>query len=147
ATGDATALEAALEAWQGALDDLAGAGRCLLWLDLATLLPPWDVPESFLERYLAEGEGDEDEEKAEDEPDVREPLTDPALGPLDPGDDLTFIRLQRTYAAAVSYLDAGLGLLLKELEERRLLDEVLLVLTSDHGLPLGEHAVVGLSPP
>jgi arylsulfatase A-like enzyme len=144
--GDATALEAALEGWQGALDGLA-AGPWLLWLDLATLLPPWDVPAGFLERYLAEGGGDEDEEEAEGEPEALEPLTDPAAGPLDPGDDRTFLRLQRTYAAAVSYLDAGLDLLLKELEERRLLDDVLLVVTSDHGLPLGEHGAVGLCRP
>jgi arylsulfatase A-like enzyme len=137
---EASALDYALEGAGQALEGLAESDSWLLWLDLAALLPPWDVPDELLERYLAE-QGAEDEA---DEQEVLEPLLDPPAGPIDPHDDQTFIRLQRTYAAAVTYLDAALEVLLKELEERRLLDDVLLILTTDHGLPLGEHGVVGL---
>jgi arylsulfatase A-like enzyme len=60
---------------------------------------------------------------------------------------VTFLRLQRTYAAAAGYLDAGLARVLEELEDRRLLDKVWLIVTSDHGMPLGEHGQVGLCRP
>jgi arylsulfatase A-like enzyme len=139
---EGTALEYALEGAAQALEGLAETDSWLLWLDLAALLPPWEVPEEFLERYLAEPVEEDDEEEA---PEALEPLLDPPAGSIDPRDDLTFIRLQRTYAAAVSYLDAGLHVLLKELEGRHLLDDVLLIVTTDHGLPLGEHGAVGLS--
>src|SRR5262249_15327010 len=142
---EGTALEYALEGVGQALEGLAETDSWLLWLELAVLLPPWDVHEEFLERYLVEyGGGGEGGEEGDGEPEAREPLPAPPAGPINPDDDLTFIRLQRSYAGAVSYLDAGLGLLLKELEERRLLDDVLLIVTADHGLPLGEHGIVGL---
>jgi arylsulfatase A-like enzyme len=138
---EGTALEYVLQGAGQALEGLAETDNWLLWLELAALLPPWDVPAEYLERYLVEHfeEGEEVDETEE-----WEPLLDPPTGPIDPNDDVTFIRLQRSYAAAVSYVDAALDILLKELEERRLLDEVLLIVTSDHGLPLGEHGVVGL---
>jgi arylsulfatase A-like enzyme len=142
---EASALDYVLEGAGQALESLAETDNWLLWLELGTLLPPWDVPEEFLERYLVEPAGEDEEEEEESE--ALEPLLDPPDGPIDPRDDLTFIRLQRSYAAAVSYLDAGLGALLKELDERQLLDEVLLIVTTDHGLPLGEHGVVGLCRP
>jgi arylsulfatase A-like enzyme len=144
---EGTALECTLEAWQEALARLPAEGKWLLWLDLATLLPPWELPESFLTRYLVEPPEEDEEEEPGEEPEPVELLTDPEVGLVDPGDDETFIRLQRTYAAAVTYLDAGLALVRAELAERGLLDELLLVLTSDHGLPLGEHGVVGLHRP
>jgi arylsulfatase A-like enzyme len=140
---EGTALEYALEGAGQALEALAEADSWLLWLELGTPLPPWDVPEEFLARYLVEP-AEEDEEEEGEQGEASDPLLDPAAGPIDPHDDLTFIRLQRSYAAAVSCLDAGLEVLLKELEERHLLDEVLLIVTTDHGLPLGEHGVVGM---
>ena len=126
-----------------AVKRLAAHDRGLVWVELATLLPPWDVPADFLEPYLQEegGEDEEDEAEAEGEPLV--PLPDPAPGPLEPPVDLTFVRLQRTYAGAVTALDAELGRLFEGLRERDLLDDLLVVLTTDHGLPLGEHGVVG----
>ena len=132
-----------------AMERLAAHGQGLVWLDFVTVLPPWDVPATFLEPYLREEAGgdeeDEPETEAEDEP--LEPLPDPAPGPLEPPEDLTFIRLQRTYAGAVSTLDAGLGHLVESLRERDLLDDLLVVVTADHGLPLGEHGVVGVCRP
>jgi arylsulfatase A-like enzyme len=132
-----------------AVKRLAAQDRGLVWLELGALLPPWDVPDEFLEPYLqAEGGEEEDEEnetEAEDEP--LEPLPDPEPGPLAPPEDVTFVRLQRTYAGAVTVLDGELGGLFEALGERSLLDDLLVVLTSDHGLPLGEHGVVGLCRP
>jgi AhpD family alkylhydroperoxidase len=145
---DATALEYVLEGAGQAMESLAETDGWLLWLELATLLPPWEVPAEHLDRYLVEyASQDEEADEEDEETEALEPLLDPPSDTIDPGDDLTFIRLQRSYAAAVSYLDAALGALLKELEARRLLDDVLLIVTTDHGLPLGEHGAVGVVRP
>src|SRR5262249_13401468 len=129
-----------------------------LWIELATTLPPWDVPRDFQEPYFQteEAEDDEDEEdedeEDEDEPEEEaveeaadeepppplEPLPSPPLGPGDANDDQLYERMQSSYAAAVSYLDAGIGLLREKAG-----GEVLLLVTSDAGFPLGEHGVVG----
>ena len=135
---EATSLEYVLEGAAHALEGLAETDDWLLWLERPPCCRPGTCPQEFLERYLVElaEEAGTDEESDEDAG-ALEPLLDPPAGPLDPGDDLTFIRLQRTYAAAVSYLDAGLELLLKLLEERDVLDELLLIVTTDHGLAPG----------
>ncbi len=198
--GEATFLEQTVEAARSALARLAGAGEWLLWVDLAALLPPWDVPaefsdpyfendedeyggeveddsppdeedeeevgpgeaaegpeeeieeERFEEEYVDEGpeggEGEllsepppEDEEEPEDDPLV--PWFDPPPGPIETGDDIDFARLQSSYAAAVSFADAGVDALLEELARLGRADECLVVLTSDHGQALGEHGIAG----
>ncbi len=47
--------------------------------------------------------------------------------------------LQRLYAAEVASTDAAIGELLSGLEQLKLLDRAVLLLTSDHGESLGEH--------
>jgi hypothetical protein len=57
------------------------------------------------------------------------------------------LRLQRTYAAAVSRLDRQLGELLEELRRHDLYDSWMIIVTADRGFPLGEHGLVGASRP
>jgi arylsulfatase A-like enzyme len=145
---EGTPLERTLEAALDALDQLGAAERWLVWADLPSLRPPWEVAQQFLDRYLTETpeEGpDEEEEGEESEGDVEPltPLTDPGTGLIDVNDLTLLERLQGTYAAAVTQLDAGLDLLLAELGQRGLLDELALVVTADRGLALGEHGIVG----
>jgi arylsulfatase A-like enzyme len=47
------------------------------------------------------------------------------------------------YDGAIAYVDDYLGQLLSELRERRLTDNTLVVITSDHGEALGEHGLLG----
>ncbi|MEM7146816.1 MAG: sulfatase-like hydrolase/transferase [Verrucomicrobiota bacterium] len=55
-------------------------------------------------------------------------------------DDDLVISLRQAYLACVSYVDAQVGRLLDALEEEGLADNTIIVLTSDHGWHLGEHA-------
>jgi arylsulfatase A-like enzyme len=130
---EGTSLEHTLEAALTALEQLHEQPRWLCWVDLPSLHPPWDLSEELAGCYLAVGEDEE----------PWEPLLTPPLGPLD-GDDLElWERLRCTYAAAVGYLDSGLGLLCDELRQRGWWDELVVVFTADRGLALGEHGIVG----
>jgi arylsulfatase A-like enzyme len=133
--GEATALEQMLHRCRDALDQVAGQEHWLVWVDWPALTPPWDVPEQYLHPYFPE-EQDEDGE-------APRPWLDPDWGPISVNDDIDLERLQNTYAAAVSHVDAHLGLLREELKERGLTEELLLCITAQCGLALGEHGVMG----
>jgi arylsulfatase A-like enzyme len=165
-----TPLEATVAAVRSVLKTLAGRGDWLLWVELSTALPPWEPPDEFREPYFApeeleieEEEDDEedveDDEEAEEveevdeEVEVEEPeeeeepplewMDEPPTAPTDPEDDRLFLSLHSSYGAAVSYLDAGIGAVLEALDESG--EEALVVVTSDHGLPLGEHGTAGVA--
>jgi arylsulfatase A-like enzyme len=146
------AAERTLEAALDALDHLGAAERWLVWVDLPSLQPPWQVAQEFLDRYFAraadaeeepEEEEELEEEVAEDEAEPLTPLTDVCSGPIDVKDLSLLERLQATYAAAVTQLDAAVGLFVEELGHRGLLNALALVVTADQGLALGEHGIVG----
>jgi arylsulfatase A-like enzyme len=146
ATEEMTPLEATLEATGAALERLEQRDNWLLWIDLRTLQPPWDVPEEYQEPYFsAETADDEDEEdeEAEEASEPLTPLTDMPVGLIDAGDDTLYLSLQASYAAVVTYLDAGIGPLLEALDGLEGGDEVLLLFTTDIGPNLGEHGVIG----
>jgi hypothetical protein len=156
------AVEPVIEAAREALDGLALEDNWLLWIDLGSLLPPWQLPDDFLDIYFdppipetSEEEGEEVEEEFEEpellfeddaeaeEQEPFEPLPDPVPGFVDPDDDQLFLRVQTTYAAAVTYADAALGVLFEAFEELKLGERTLVVVTSDRGLSLGEHGLIG----
>ncbi|MDO8544051.1 MAG: sulfatase [Opitutaceae bacterium] len=66
-------------------------------------------------------------------PGGRDPDTDPAYAD----------ELRHAYAAAISYMDAQVGRVLKAAKELRLDDNTVIVIWSDHGFLLGEHAIWG----
>lgn len=142
-----------LEAAQELLARLHGEPSWLVWLELAALLPPWQVSPEIVDAYFGNlppeeeemtEEDDEDEEEFVDEDDLleeeeqHEPLMDPAAGAVDPKDDELYLRVQKSYAAAISQVDILLGHLLDGMP-----DDVLVVLTADAGQSLGEHGVIG----
>jgi iduronate 2-sulfatase len=62
----------------------------------------------------------------------------------DPADDPAYARLLRhAYAAATSYVDAQAGRLFDALNRLQLSDRTIVVVWSDHGFLLGEHAIWG----
>jgi arylsulfatase A-like enzyme len=112
----------------------------LIWVQPSHLLPAWTVDEFTPDDFS----GDSDEESPETPID---PLLNPKLSFLDPSDELTFLRLQRTYAGAVNRLDRELGELLDQLRQQKVYDQMVIILTTDRGFPLGEHGLVGDSLP
>ncbi|WP_406700457.1 sulfatase [Singulisphaera sp. Ch08] len=48
-----------------------------------------------------------------------------------------------SYESSIAYLDRQVGLLMDEIERRGLLDNTLVILTSDHGEHFGEHSLLG----
>ncbi len=138
--GDAPPLERTIAAAREALERLKSRGHWLLWLDLATPLPPWDGPADFAEHYFRDEPLDEEEDDEEEAVTVEPltPLPSPPLGPVDPDDDTLYLRVQGSYSGAVTYLDAGLAELTRDVA-----DDVLVLVTSDVGFALGEHGVVG----
>jgi arylsulfatase A-like enzyme len=145
ASAEGTPMERTLAVTIEAIERHTPTDQRLVWIELATLLPPWVIPTEFLDRFLREEEPEQDEEDDPDEQERRPllPLCAPATGPLEVEDDSSFRRLQGSYAAAVAYLDAGLDLLWEGLRQRDGLDEWLILFTTDRGLALGEHDIVG----
>ncbi len=97
-----------------------------LWIDCFDPHEPWDPPPRF-DTYT--------------DPNYRGPrLVLPMGGPADrwaTEEDIRYIR--GLYAGEVSFVDYCLGQFLEKVEELGLMDNSIIVLTSDHGHPLADH--------
>jgi arylsulfatase A-like enzyme len=107
-----------------------------------SLAPPWDIPEEFLGAFSTDATDANDEEE-DQEPFA--PLFVPAAAIPGEKSDIYLERLRFTYAARVCQVDELLGSLVEFLREESLLETVLLIVTSDEGLSLGEHGEIGTS--
>jgi arylsulfatase A-like enzyme len=58
-------------------------------------------------------------------------------------DDETIERIRELYAAEISFMDEWVGRLMNRLADQKLLDDTVVIYSSDHGLTLGEHGIVG----
>lgn len=85
---------------------------------------PYDPPRSFLDRYP----------ENDDAPFI------PGAVPLDDALRRRLLRLRRAYKAMIGVIDAQVGLILDRLEREGLLESTVILLTSDHGEMLGDHA-------
>jgi arylsulfatase A-like enzyme len=128
-----------------ALESSTPKDDALLWVRLPGLMPPWQIPEQYLEQYFAvlEPDADEPADSDEVEPEPLSPWLDPPSGPMDSKDELAWPRLQMTYAAAVTHIDAAIGLLLQQIDDAELGGDLLVCVMADRGLPLGEHGIIG----
>jgi arylsulfatase A-like enzyme len=115
-----------------ALKRVTAHSNWLLWIDLTTLIPPWHVPQAFANLYSDPPDDAPDADAAEGT-EEREELT-----PI-PAEGAAIERLQRSYAAAVSYVDSIVGTIVEEIADHGSSQETLVLLTSDRGLPLGDH--------
>jgi len=114
------------------LEQNAGGKPFMLWIDMFDPHEPWDAPERFqkmyrdkypYERYLF-GYGVKNENiRPEDLPVIRD-----------------------LYAAEVTFSDYCIGRLLKSVEEMGLMDNTIIVFSTDHGTHLGEEGCVQKTP-
>ena len=124
----------------------------LLWIDLFSPHGPWDPPAPYRDQYAAaepdEFEADEEGDLVEDEAgmpsidEVRVLIDVPSGAVGDVLDDAELYRLRRTYAGAVTMLDAQIGRFFEALRALGRLDDTMIVFTADQGEPLGEHGYV-----
>ena len=125
----------------------------VLWLDLFSPHGPWDPPEPFRDQYAAaepdEFEAGEEGDLVEDEDEEEFALEEvPALIDVPAGavgdvlDETELLRLRRTYAGTVTFVDHCLGKFFEALRRLGRMDDTLIVFTSDQGEPLGEHGFV-----
>jgi len=130
--GDPSPLDHLLRELPAILDRIGNERS--IWIDIDRLLPPWVVSREVFEAYVT------DEVEVED---AVEPLADPELGPFDTTDDAAWQWLHASFAAVVTALDAELGAAFDLLRERGWDRTATWIVTSDFGLPLGEHGIVG----
>ncbi len=147
-------LDAVLEAVGAALERLERRDNWLLWIDLGSLLPPWNAPAEYQEAYFSgeTNEESEDEEAVDEDDEMEEGesltlLSDVPVGPIDRADDHLYLSLQTSYATVVTYVDTGIGQLLQALGGLEGGDDILLIVTTDTGQNLGEHGIIGACRP
>ncbi|MFV0379570.1 MAG: sulfatase [Anaerorhabdus sp.] len=91
---------------------------------------PFATPKEFLDLYGIS------------EDDLKEYYNSPKYGECtDTEEELEFIR--NKYLANVSFADYAVGIILTKLKKLKIYDECTIILTTDHGLHLGEHNVMG----
>jgi len=101
-----------------------------LWVDCFDPHEPWDPPEPFWKMYRPEGYNGRE-------------LIDPVPGDI--AGYMTPAEVERTralYAGEVSFVDKWVGVLLDRIRDLGLYDNSLIMFTSDHGEPFGEHGII-----
>jgi arylsulfatase A-like enzyme len=136
-----------------------------LWVEVDALRPPWDEAEyadldevgvdevgatenepaaaEQAEEEAAAAETDPDEEEA---PALDEPAFDcrsTVVATDDEEDEARLRSWRRAYSGIMTYVDDLVGQFVALLKELKLYDQVLLIVTTDVGWPLGEHGGVG----
>ena len=102
-----------------------------LWVDFFDPHEPWDPPEYLVAKYDPEYQG--------------EPMLHCNYGPATDYSPAELNNLWAHYAAESELVDRHLGRILQKLDDLRLWDDTIVVVTSDHGTSLGEHDRTGKS--
>jgi arylsulfatase A-like enzyme len=108
--------------------------RLFLWVDCFDPHEPWDPPSPYREMYDPGYTG--------------QTLIDPVPGPVEGYMTPEELRHTRAlYAGEVTFVDKWLGVLLDRIRDLGLCDNSLIMFTSDHGEPFGEHGIVRKAQP
>ena len=114
------------------LEDNYRDGPFFLYVDTFDPHEPWDAPQWYVERYNPGYTGEV----------VDYPHYARVEGYLSP-EELKHCRA--LYAAEVTLVDRWTGRLLQKISDLNLLDDTLVIFTTDHGFLLGEHGIIGKS--
>jgi len=127
-----------------ALEFLHSFHRSPFFLFASWLQPhfPVNVPDRFADLYRTDDMPDPPFSESETLPWIcamqknASDLLDPATGLLD---RVRMRRVKALYYASITFIDEQIGRVLDELERKGLLDDTLIIFTSDHGELLGDH--------
>jgi arylsulfatase A-like enzyme len=112
------------------LEENRRAEKFFLLLDVFDPHEPWDPPDKYVKLYA--------------DPDYQGPfIIHPRYGSSDNLSEAELQHMRARYAAEVTMVDRWLGRFLDRAGELSMLDDTLLVVTSDHGHQLGEHGLTG----
>jgi arylsulfatase A-like enzyme len=114
------------------LDENRTAQKSFLLLDGFDPHEPWDPPQEYVDMY----------DPGYDGPGMIAPL----YSPVNYLPERELKQMRARYAAEVTFVDKWLGLFLDHARQSGMLDNTLLILTSDHGHQLAEHNIIGKLP-
>jgi arylsulfatase A-like enzyme len=119
---------AIVERW---LEENYAAGPFFLWADFFDPHEPWDPPEYLVRKYDGDYSGT--------------PMIHPNYGPSDEYTDRELHNLWAHYAAEAELVDRRLGRIITKIGDLGLFDRTVVLVTSDHGMSIGEHGRTGKS--
>ncbi len=102
-----------------------------LWVDMFDPHEPWDPPDYLVKNYSPEYNG--------------MPIFHPNYGYASDYDEDELNNLKAHYYGETQLVDKWIGHILKKVEEIGLMEETMIIFTSDHGMYLGEHDRTGKS--
>jgi arylsulfatase A-like enzyme len=102
-----------------------------LWVDFFDPHEPWDPPEYMVEKYSPDYDGI--------------PMLHPNYGRSDAYTEAELRNLRAHYSAEAELVDRWIGMVLRKIDDLALWENTVVVITSDHGMSLGEHARTGKS--
>ena len=100
-----------------------------LWVDMFDPHEPWDPPEPWRSMYDPGYGGHE----------IIDPVPGDVAGYMTPDEIRHTMAL---YAGEISFVDKWVGLLLDRVRDLGLMDDTVIMLTTDHGEPFGEHGYI-----
>ena len=105
--------------------------KFFLYIDTFDPHEPWDPPRWYVDMYDPGYDGEE--------------VIYPKYGPVDYLSEEELRHVRALYAAEATMVDRAVGRLLEKVEDMGLMDDTVIVFTSDHGFYLGEHDLIGKS--
>lgn len=111
------------------LEAQQGKDRVFLWLDCFDPHEPWDPPEPYNQMYDPDYTG----------PDLIDPVPGPVEGYLTQAE---LNHIKALYAGEVTIVDKWVGIFFEEARRMGYFDHSLIIYTTDHGEPFGEHGIV-----
>jgi arylsulfatase A-like enzyme len=113
------------------LEENYEAGPFFLWVDFFDPHEPWDPPEYLVRRYDPDYDGT--------------PMIHPNYGRSGDYTEAELRNLRAHYCAEAELIDRWLGRVLQKIDDLGLWEDSVVVITSDHGMSLGEHGRTGKS--
>ncbi len=111
------------------LEENGDAGPFFLLVDSFDPHEPWDPPRTYVDLYDPHYNGRE--------------VISPRYGPSDYLSEVELKHMRALYAGEVTMVDRWLGLFLERARDLGMLEDTLLIVTSDHGHQIGEHGLTG----